>query len=97
MTVGVGNVPVLFSTADVGELTVSWVSGNPASCETCLVRPIICFFSLPSPLNPTCALLVGDCLEYSFVSTELCKPAQRDYLSLPVLSQESFVTAAETG
>jgi hypothetical protein len=43
-----------------------WVLGNPSMLQTCLVRPFICDFRFPGPLNPP--------LSSVFVGATLCLP-----------------------
>ena len=58
------------STTDVGVLAVSWVARNPAISETSLVRPFVCTFGLPCPLNPPFPPFIRDCLGLPVLAEE---------------------------
>lgn len=85
------------SAADVRELALRGVLGDPPALEAGLVGPVVGVLRLPRPLDPACSLLVRDSLRTPGISIaeEADEEAWKAHLCLPVLAEEGLVARAE--
>lgn len=83
------------SIANVRELEISRVLGNPAVLETGLIGPIVRAFSLPRPHDPAVSLLVRYDLQPKAFNEQARTVDRETHLSFPRLAKESLIGRAE--